>query len=164
MCEEAEEDEDAHGQTATTTLGAWLVAGGKGRASGRQGALLPAPHQPHLLPRLSASSVPFFFIIGLTLVLVSSPVSWTPSSLPPGSSPILSTAAGVSFLKPPALLALCLPCLPTVLQPKLKFLLAFRTHWHLVLSPSFSRPVLGRVEQAEGRAGAGTELLSGRGV
>lgn len=133
MGEEAEGD--AHGQTATTTLGAWLAAGGKGRAFGRRGALLPVPHQPHLLPRLSPSSASLFFITWLTVALVSSPVSWTLSSLPPGSFRILSTAAGMSFLKPPPLLlALCLVCLPTVLQPKLKFLLAFRTHWHLVLS------------------------------
>lgn len=162
MGEEAEED--AHGQTATTTLGAWLAAGGKGRAFGRRGALLPVPRQPHLLPRLSPSSASFFFITWLTLALVSSPVSWTLSSLPPGSFPVLSTAAGLSFLKPPPLLALCLVCLPTELQPKLRFLLAFRTHWHLVPSPSFSRAVPGQVEQVESRAGAGTELLSGRGV
>lgn len=78
MGEEAEED--AHGQTATTMLGAWLAAGGKGRAFGRQGALLSVPCQPHLLPRLSPSSASFFFITWLTLALVSAPVSWTLSS------------------------------------------------------------------------------------
>ena len=151
-----------------------LWAGGrwKGqRSSGRLGALLPAPCQPHSpswlsLPHLGLS---FHNITCLSPGLI--PHVLDPAlisglaSPPPGDFPILSPAAGGRrfFLKLPPFLGLCPLCLPIVLEPKLRFLLAF-THENLVPSPSLSSAVLGQVEQAEVRGGVRTELPNRRGM
>ena len=82
----------------------------------------------------------------------------------PGGAPILSSAAGMSFLKTHSAAGLLL-CMPRLCAgAKLRFLLALRARRDPVLPASFHRAVLERVEQAEGRAGADTELPSGRGV
>lgn len=89
--------------------------------------LHPAPRQLHFPPRLSLphpchspQSCPHLPTLdpGLASGL---------ASLLPGGFCILSIAAGMSFLKFAPSPGLGLPCLPTVLEPKLTFLLPF--HW-----------------------------------